>query len=104
MYKNMEFNELKNFLEVYYNQSIDWNELKNVSYEYLYRNNTNYVNKFVQELRAIKNINDWDFAKEFVHKHAGRKYDKEKVKLMIDIILECLTDPNWDKESYKPFF
>ena len=100
----MEFENYWYFLEGYFNQSINWDELKNVSYEFRFREYENYTNMLVSELEKIKDKNDWDFAKEFVRKHAGRKYDKEKVKLMIDIMLECLTDPNWDKESYKPFF
>ena len=99
-----KFEVFQYFLELYFFQSYDWSELDKTTFDFRYSESYKKVALLEKELNSLQKLNDWDFVKEFVRKHAGRKYDKEKVKLMIDIILECLTDPNWDKESYKPFF
>ena len=80
----------KYFLECYFNVSANYDELDKLINDFNSSENLIYRQNLKSELEQILNLGDWDQVQKFVKKYGMRKINEEKLKWMIQRILDKL--------------
>lgn len=90
MNKELNFETFKYFLECYFNVSANYDELNKIINDFNSFENTKCRNKLRAELKLILQLEDWDFVQGFVKKYGMRKMNEEKLKWLIQSVLDNL--------------
>ncbi|WP_410985764.1 hypothetical protein [Bacillus cereus] len=93
MNEELNFETFKYFLECYFSVSANYDELDKIIHDFNSFENTKYRKKLWAELKLILQLEDWEFVQGFVKKYGMRKMNKEKLKWLIQRVLDNL-EPN----------
>jgi len=80
----------KYFLECYFNVSANYDELDKLINDFNSSENLKYRQKLKSELEQILHLDDWDLVQRFVKKYGMRKMNEEKLKWLIQRIIDNL--------------
>ncbi|MGF7048370.1 hypothetical protein J2T13_002878 [Paenibacillus sp. DS2015] len=78
------------FLECYFNVSANYDELDKITSDFNSFENLKYRQKLKVELELILQLKNLDNVQEFVKKYGMRKMNEEKLKWLIQCILDNL--------------
>lgn len=84
------YEKFKYFLECYFVPSYNYNELEEIAEEFKNSESLETSKKLLQELKHILNLDDWVKTQEFVLEFGMRKYDVDKTKGMVRLIIQGL--------------
>ncbi|RAS80689.1 hypothetical protein [Priestia endophytica] len=90
MNKELNFGTFKYFLECYFNVSANYDELEKIISDFNSFENIKYRKKLLAELELILQLQDWNIVQEFVKEYGMRKMNEEKLKWLINVILDNL--------------
>lgn len=92
MIKEQEkYENLKYFIESYFNWSMDYADLGELIEEYEKRESSLNVDGLLQEIKEISEHQNWEEIKEFVYLHGRRNLSVKKIEQMINLIMMKLT-------------
>jgi hypothetical protein len=78
------------FIECYFVQGYGYDELPRLIREYKNNEVSSQVEGLLRELILIKEKDDWDYVQQFVRKHGMRLLPHEKLKAMVDLLINVL--------------
>ncbi|WP_431089920.1 contact-dependent growth inhibition system immunity protein [Paenibacillus sp. 8b26] len=89
---NLEANyeNLKYFIESYFNWSMDYADLENLIEEFKSRELPAYVEGLTQEIEEINELKTWDSVQEFVYLYGQRNLNIKRIERMIELLLTKL--------------
>ncbi|MGG3521903.1 hypothetical protein ABES33_18695 [Bacillus pseudomycoides] len=90
MNQKLNFETFKYFLECYFYVSADYDELDKFIHDFNSLENMEYLKKLRAELKLILHIEDWDMVHGLVKKYGMRKMNEEKLKWLIQSVLDHL--------------
>ncbi|WP_026593194.1 contact-dependent growth inhibition system immunity protein [Bacillus sp. UNC437CL72CviS29] len=90
MSRKLNFETFKYFLECYFNVSADYDELDKIIKDFNLVENMEYRKKLRTELKQILRLENWDMVQRFVKKYGMRKMNEEKLKWLIQSVLDNL--------------
>ncbi|HEY4391516.1 MAG TPA: hypothetical protein VGN02_09240 [Paenibacillus sp.] len=82
-----QYENLKYFIESYFNWSMDYADLGELIEEYEERESQLHVDGLVQEIKEISEHRNWEEIKNFVYLHGGRNISIKKVEQMIELFI-----------------
>lgn len=85
----MNFKTFKYFLECYFNPSANYDELDKLIVDFNSFENVGYRKKLHSELLVLQ-LEEFSIMQEFVRKYGMRKMDDEKLKWLIQRMLDKL--------------
>lgn len=88
--RKLKFETFKYFLECYFNVSADYDELDKIIKDFNLVENMEYRKKLRTELKQILRLENWDMVQGFVKKYDMRKMNEEKLKWLIQSVLDNL--------------
>lgn len=97
-----DFHKLDYFLSHYFLQTFGLEELDKIAYDFRYRESEDSCQGFLNEVSFIFMNKNWKVAKKVFSKNDCYE-DEETIENVVTVIYKALTDPAWDKETYKPF-
>ncbi|WP_339158236.1 hypothetical protein MKX50_01600 [Paenibacillus sp. FSL W8-0186] len=89
-----KYENLKYFIESYFNWSMDYTDLGKLIEEYEERESSLHVDGLVQEIKEISELRNWEEIKDFVYLHGRRNLSNKKIEQMIELFMVKLTDFN----------
>lgn len=93
MIKEQEkYENLKYFIESYFNWSMDYADLGELIEEYEKRESSLNVDGLLQEIKEISEHQNWEEIKEFVYLHGRRNLSVIKIEQMIKLFMMKITD------------
>lgn len=90
-YKGEFFIDFRYFVECYFAQGYGYDELPRIIKLYKEKEIPSSSEDLLRELNLIKERDDWDYVQKFVRKHGMRKLSHEKLKAMVDLMINELT-------------
>ncbi|QPA30596.1 contact-dependent growth inhibition system immunity protein [Thermaerobacillus caldiproteolyticus] len=90
MNEDLKYDTFRYFLECYFNQSANYEELETLVKEFNLTEESKYRQKLQQELEQILQLDNWDDIREFVRKHAMRKMNSDRLAWFTRTILHNL--------------
>lgn len=87
-----KYENLKYFIESYFNWSMDYADLGELIEEYKKRESSLDVDGLLQEIKDISEHQNWEEIKEFVYLHGRRNLSVKKIEQMINLFMMKLTD------------
>lgn len=85
-----EYEMFRYFLECYFNVSADYDELEKLVQEFQMTEKGKYSKLLIDELGGIQKNNNWDLLQDFVRKHGMRNMNQNKLKWLVQSILDNL--------------
>ncbi|WP_211344421.1 hypothetical protein [Paenibacillus lentus] len=89
-----KYENLKYFIESYFNWGMDYADLGVLIEEYKTRESEVFVNGFVQEIKEISEHRNWEEIKNLVYLHGRRNLSIKRIEQMIELFMLKLTDLN----------
>ncbi|APB71816.1 tRNA pseudouridine(38-40) synthase TruA [Paenibacillus polymyxa] len=90
MKQEVSYENLKYFIESYFNWSMDFADLENLIEEFKSRELPAYVEGLTQEIEEINELKTWDSVQEFVYLYGQRNLNIKKIERMIELLLTKL--------------
>ena len=90
MNQEVNYENLKYFIESYFNWSMDFADLENLIEEFKSRELPAYVEGLTQEIEEINELKAWDSVQEFVYLYGQRNLNIKKIERMIELLLTKL--------------
>ncbi|MCV9948826.1 contact-dependent growth inhibition system immunity protein [Paenibacillus sp. BT-177] len=90
MEQEVSYENLKYFIESYFNWSMDFADLENLIEEFKSRELPAYVEGLTQEIEEINELKNWDNVQEFVYLYGQRNLNIKKIECMIELLLTKL--------------
>ncbi|WP_068501634.1 contact-dependent growth inhibition system immunity protein [Paenibacillus kribbensis] len=90
MNQEVNYENLKYFIESYFNWSMDYADLENLIEEFKSRELPAYVEGLTQEIEEINELKTWDSVREFVYLYGQRNLNIKKIERMIELLLTKL--------------
>ncbi|KAF6554584.1 hypothetical protein G9G63_26765 [Paenibacillus sp. EKM202P] len=90
MKQEVSYENLKYFIENYFNWSMDFADLENLIEEFKSRELPAYVEGLTQEIEEINELKTWDSVQEFVYLYGQRNLNIKKIERMIELLLTKL--------------
>ena len=87
-----KYENLKYFIETYFNWSMDYADLGKLIEEFEKRELPLHVKRLVQEIQEISELRNWEEIKDFVYLHGRRNLTNKKVEQMIELFMLKLPD------------
>ncbi|EHS57391.1 contact-dependent growth inhibition system immunity protein [Paenibacillus sp. Aloe-11] len=90
MNQEVNYENLKYFIESYFNWSMDYADLENLIEEFKSRELPVYVEGLTQEIEEINELKTWDRVQEFIYLYGQRNLNIKKIERMIELLLTKL--------------
>ncbi|KAF6576891.1 hypothetical protein JDW19_00630 [Paenibacillus polymyxa] len=90
MKQEVSYENLKYFIESYFNWSMDFADLENLIEEFKSRELPAYVEGLTQEIEEINELKTWDSVQEFVYLYGQKNLNIKKIERMIELLLTKL--------------
>ncbi|MDP9676959.1 hypothetical protein J2W97_002954 [Paenibacillus jamilae] len=90
MKQEVSYENLKYFIESYFNWSMDFADLESLIEEFKSRELPVYVEGLTQEIEEINELKTWDSVQEFVYLYGQRNLNIKKIERMIELLLTKL--------------
>ncbi|UNL96476.1 hypothetical protein CPY53_24265 [Paenibacillus polymyxa] len=90
MEQEVSYENLKYFIESYFNWSMDFADLESLIEEFKSRELPVYVEGLTQEIEEINELKTWDSVQEFVYLYGQRNLNIKKIERMIELLLTKL--------------
>ncbi|MDP1508790.1 contact-dependent growth inhibition system immunity protein [Paenibacillus sp. CMAA1739] len=90
MEQEVSYENLKYFIESYFNWSMDFADLESLMEEFKSRELPAYVEGLTQEIEEINELKNWDSVQKFVYIYGQRNLNIKKIERMIELLLTKL--------------
>ncbi|OBA05663.1 hypothetical protein A9P44_13225 [Paenibacillus polymyxa] len=90
MKQEVSYENLKYFIESYFNWSMGFAELESLIEEFKSRELPAYVEGLTQEIEEINELKNWYSVQEFVYIYGQRNLNIKKIERIIELLLTKL--------------